>query len=306
MSLQPEQSQNATSTNKISDSIFTTLLNNLPVFNGGENGISLTHWSKVLDNLINLCNDSQKDIVGNFILAKIQGEPRRLLQNRSLYSITDILEFLIDTYEDDKSFEQYVLEMCTMVPKDNSAQNLYHDVAKLEDAILRSTIPDKVSDFVEKLAISAYLSKLPPTISNILQTKNFKTLRKCFEEAKNIEKGFKLRQVNNAVSRQLRGENPPKTDKIREKPKKENYDQNFKPKTPLQQKDTKIIICDHCKKPGHNRDSCFKLKKQQVIKLLAEICSDEDSEEPSSSLNSQLQNLNLFTEAQQESTDSDE
>lgn len=296
--------------------MFKILIDQIPEFDGGENGVPLERFQKHYKFAAESVADSpvQKGLLEKIVFTKLKGRALKMITNRVIYEADDLFEFLKNTYESEKSFEHLVWDLYMVNNKDASAKSLFNVMAPIRDSICsditksatKREVIEALANAFEKIAISAYLRKLPSEIGNVLSNRTFDTLENIFKAAKEQEKVRRMREIDSYRYNKHNKYDHVSThnQKVRFKNKIEKRDSSIdvKPSTSNPSNDKKTLVCKHCGKLGHTKERCFKLTRP--IKTVENV-NPSDDESSIEDETEERSNLNTFADSQSDGTESD-
>lgn len=287
--------------------IFKLLIHAIPIFDGGDNGITYPAWKRAIENVRSHCSETQISILNSIIFSKLQGRALKSITSRAIDTVREIYEVFDTVFGKPKSFDHTIWEMYSVnAHACKNVKDLYHKIAPLRDNLLidvihkceRDESHKDVALLFEGLTVACFLRKLKPEISNVVLSRNYETLENAFDDCMDVEKIVQFREID-----QQRHE----VKKTLKKPFKKPFSSKFEKKSSENSNEESPntsspkppdIICNFCKKPGHIETKCFKKNKSKLIKAL-EAISDSSDNESDNDFSYEMNNLNLSKDSRQ-------
>lgn len=242
------------------------LTDQIPEFDGGENGISLNFFLEAVEFARSNAKTLEIPYIERIALCKLKGKASRLIHSRRLTDWAEIAILLTHNFEIDKSSEQLMRELFEIQLRENSPKTVYNKIAPLRDQImLKLTVLAKtkdakivISDIVEGMAKASFRKNLNHDIEVAICSQKFKTLEEIYNSAKEIERQFKFK--NPEIKRDKPKHNF-HSNKYKNSQPKPSSSENTNQKTTNSTQD----VCKFCKKTGHNYDNCYtRINKDKV------------------------------------------
>lgn len=199
--------------------------------------INLNEFLTNCNNSIALASDFQKTAVFAFIISRLTGSARSLLQGKTYQNWDELKQILCQHYQDKKHYIQLMEELNTLKQNTNESVASFHErIEKIITRILgamtcRNDIErNSKIQIIKELGLSRFIHHSVPEISRFLRSQNLETMSAAFSKAIEEERAIKISREEF-------------------KTKSNNISNKF---------------CQFCKRNGHQTRDCYKKQNTKI------------------------------------------
>lgn len=231
----------------------TALCNFINIYKGDRE--TLPAFLTNCQNALSLSNDSQKELILKYILARLEGKAQIACSNKVFNTFEDLKCFLKQSFGERKHYNHLLIDLqsCKQLPAETVSQYAMRIETCLTDLqseihnsdSLKKELAGRIA-MTEDLALHTFTLGLYPRISTIVRARNPRNLNAAINTAIEEEK------IQNLYNKNFSTKSGPSVEKRSEYKRVPSTTSSPQPNS------RDKIVCAYCKKPGHHISQCRK------------------------------------------------